>query len=184
MVDKCMCGHPVTAHHFQNGVHERCAHIDCNCGCYVIGSKDSDESLCICGHKRYRHFEAIVGTVCAGDNVLTDQCVCNHFDAAIDVNLVQKHYPKSRKSLSSGHILHGEQECHVIGQSWKDAADDIRKTQERIPAAVPSNVDAMQRIISKIAKLNLDINELQMQILQEYHELHTRLERVRRDLKS
>jgi len=106
------------------------------------------------------------------------------FDVVADVDLVRRRYPKSRKSLITGSILHGEQESHVIGHSWKEAADEIRKTQERIPTTVPSNVDAMQRIISKIAKLNLDINELQMQILQEYHELHTRLERVRRDLKS
>lgn len=93
MVDTCMCGHSVNAHHFRNGLHGRCGHIDCNCGCYFLANGDPE-----------RH--------------------------------------------------------------------------------IPTNVEAMQDIIAKIAKLNLDISKLQMQVIEEYHELHTRLQRVKMDLKS
>lgn len=144
-------------------------------------------TVCVCGHESYAHYGKGDKQWCN-----TPECRCAAYCARreclpinpTDVDLVSKHYPKARKSSHTGKILSGENDangvaCMVVGDTWAEAAENIRNAKPDDPVEV-THIVRMEELIKSIAKYTLDANKLQVAIMHDFHELHTRLEMVKR----
>jgi hypothetical protein len=102
-----------------------------------------------------------------------------------DVRIVTGQFPNARKSLCTGNILSGEDtpggSQSVIGSSWKQAADYvISQTGAVAPISDTSHIARMEELIKSIAKHTLDINKIQVEVMHDFHELHSRLEALKK----
>lgn len=160
-------------------------------------------TVCVCGHDYEHHTTNVLwdGGHHKGCTVstLTNPCGCCSFrphspqdlpiPADPDFLLVLKHYPNARKSTHTGNIIAGEaardSTQHVLGKTWKIAAESIRSQAKIEAAPYPStnheqHVHRMEELIKSIAKHTLDVNKIQITIMQDFHELHSRLEAIKK----
>lgn len=163
-------------------------------------------TVCVCGHDENQHGTYGWGSDttdychgCIAESPSKTQSKCKGYlrhapqdlpiPADPDFLLVLKHYPNARKSTHTGNIIAGEaardSTQHVLGKTWKIAAESIRSQAKIEAAPYPStnheqHVHRMEELIKSIAKHTLDVNKIQITIMQDFHELHSRVEAIKK----